>query len=81
MDIDKLQQSHREAVLRNIATGEFNPLEHRDTMDEYLGGSPVAAAVTPPPPASSSADLVPGQYTCSVKAEGKRALGDYRRIS
>ncbi len=31
MAIERLQQSHREAMLRDIATGELNPLEPWDT--------------------------------------------------
>lgn len=86
-NIAKLQWSHHDAVLRYLATGEFNPLEHREAVEKYVIGT---GAVSTPPPTTPSASppaeaaygehLVPGSYVCGVTVEAKRALGDYRRV-
>ena len=46
MDTLELQLSHREAIERMIATGEYNPLSHRESVMSAVFGE---EEVTPPP--------------------------------
>jgi len=46
MDTLELQLSHREAIERMIATGEYNPLSHRESVMSAVFGE---EEVTPSP--------------------------------
>ena len=44
--VSKLQLSHREAIEKLIATGEYNPLSHRESVMSAVFGE---EEVAPPP--------------------------------